>query len=408
MATVTITIHRSDVYSIAEGISTVISQHNAGTPTYEQLWASPSEAKKLDIYYREAISDLERRLMTWENAVSAQFDLSADGSDYTMQLRMAQYWPPRLEGLLANKVQDYLVHAVTAGWLNDFDGLTVKQDYVSMAAQDITDIREIIHQRGFDFQEETRQEDTDDKDINDGGSASARGEDTDQKDVNDGGDAGRRREDQKKDMTVLPFEAGYRKKDDVIKEGPDDKPFLCKTRTDRHRDNATVCPRTDWTDMSGTGIAYRNEMCPPPPTRPMMGRGYTPQPEHRPVPPCPPIPTPPPPMPPHPHIPMPPPCDCKPYTAQPVRSPKNDPAIYPEPPYHAVPKKYPPVPPLPKVHPNGIDWSDMQHYDEKAEEKFINSHDCGHHDCGHHGVNQLDWEFEENTEGELDDATFNK
>ena len=376
MATVTITIRRQDIYSIAEGISITISQHNGGTPTYEQLWASKSESRKLDIYYREAIGDLERRLMTWEKAVSAQFDMNADGSDYTLQLEMSRFWPTRLEGLLANKIQDYLVHAVTAGWLNDFTGLEVKQDYQAMAAGDLTDIREIIHQRGFDFPDEERAEDTDEKDVNEGGDASARGEDTDQKDVNDGGEAGKRKDDHKKDMFVLPNQAGFRKKDDVVKEGPNDKPFLCRTPTTRHKDNAIVQPHTDWTDMSGTGIAYRDEQCPPPPTRPMMGMGYTPQPDHH-LPPRPPKPCGP--VPPRPvpngwgrpcHTPLPPQPD-----------PHKEPKIYPEPPYHAVPPKYPPIPPKPEVHANGIDWSDMDHYDEREEAKFINSHDCGHHDC---------------------------
>lgn len=408
MATVTINIRRQDIYYIAEGISITISQHNGGTPTYEQLWASKSEARKLDIYYREAIGDLERRLMTWEKAVSAQFDMSADGSDYTLQLDMSRYWPPRLEGLLANKIQDYLVHAVTAGWLNDFAGLDVKQDYQAMAATDLTDIREIIHQRGFDFPDKARAEDTDEKDVNDGGEASARGEDTDEKDVNDGGEAsargedtdekdvndggeassraedtdhkdvnkggaaGKRKDDHKKDMFVLPNQAGFRNKDDVVKDGPDDKPFLCRTPTTRHKDNAIVQPRTDWTDMSGTGIAYRDKTCPPPPTRPMMGMGYTPQPDHhlppRPPKPCGPVP---------PHRP----CGCRPRPIPPAPNPHKDPKIYPEPPYHAVPPKYPPIPPKPEVHATGKDWSDMDHYDEEAEKKFINSHDCGQHDC---------------------------
>jgi hypothetical protein len=385
---ITISITKADVYSIAEGISVTISQHNGGAPSYEQLWASPSESRKLDIYYRQAVSDLERHLMVWAAEVHAQFDLTEAGDDYELKLSMSRWWPSRLEGLLANKIQDYLVHAITAGWLNDFDGLNVKIDYMAVAASDITDIREIIHQRAFDFEEETRTEDTDEKPGDDYDSASSRASDTDEKPGDDydsatsrasdtdekpGDDydsASSRRHDSGKDMFVLPHEAGYRKKDDVRKSGPDDKPFLCRTRTDRHRDNAVVCHHPEWTDMSGTGIAYRDQM-PPVPTRPMKGMGYTPAPDHHipdPVPPYPPCP----PVPPKPH-PVPP--------SPPPYNPRKEPKVYPEPPYHAVPPHYPPFPPLPEVHPDGKEWSDTDQYDYKAEERFINSHECGHHDC---------------------------
>lgn len=60
-----ITISRKGVMGITEGISVTIAQHNGGMPSFDQLWASDSEAPKLDIYYREGISDLERRLEKW-------------------------------------------------------------------------------------------------------------------------------------------------------------------------------------------------------------------------------------------------------------------------------------------------------------------------------------------------------
>ena len=143
---------------ITEGISVTIAQHNGGTPSFEQLWASDSESPKLDIYYREGISDLERRLEKWLQESSAQFDLQATGEDYTLRLNVSRSWPKRLEGLLKNKVQDYLVHTVTAGWLNDFDGITVKQDYQSMAAQDLDDIVYIVGLKSFGFAEQARAE----------------------------------------------------------------------------------------------------------------------------------------------------------------------------------------------------------------------------------------------------------
>ena len=158
---------------ITEGISVTIAQHNGGTPSFDQLWASDSEAPKLDIYYREGISDLERRLEKWLEKSSAQFDLQATGDDYTLRLDVNRSWPTRLDGLLKNKVQDYLVHTVTAGWLNDFEGVSVKQDYQAMAAQDLDDIVYIVGLKSFGFAEKERAEESD-KDAESGGSAQGR------------------------------------------------------------------------------------------------------------------------------------------------------------------------------------------------------------------------------------------
>lgn len=340
---VTITITRSQIYAIAEGISIKISQHNGGTPTFEQLWASEAESRKLDIYYREAISELEHRLVKWVSAVSGQFNLAADGTDYTIRLSMPQYWPTRLEGLLANEIQNYLVHAITAGWLGDFEGVTPKQDYASLTSVDLLSIRDIIYQRSFSFAEASREDDTEHKDTSNEPTAAAR------------------KQDEGKDAFVLPREAGFRKKDNVVKEGPDDKPFICRERTDRHEDNVAVMPHEDWTDMSGTGVAYRERMCKIP-TRPMKGRGFTPQPDHKPID----------------GVVCPKPCSQPPYLKN---DPHSEPKVYPEPPYHAIPPTYPPEPPLPEVHANGVDWSDADTYPQEKEQKFVESHECGHHDC---------------------------
>lgn len=351
MATVTINITRTAVYSIAEGISITISQHNGGTPTFEQLWASTSESKKLDIYYREAIGDLERRLMDWVTSVSGQFDLTASGTDYTISITMNRFWPTRLEGLLKNKVQDFLVHAVTAGWLNDFEGLQVKSDYLAMSMADLTDIREIIHQRSFSFTESERADDGDDKD--DSGTPTAAG----------------RHDDGDKDAFSMQREAGARRKDNVRKEGENDRPPLAGDNTQRHRDNAIVDTRGDWTDMSGTGIAYRDRPprpidCPPE-VYPLIQKGVIIK--HNPPRPC---------LPPKP---------------APVPPPLPDPIVYPEVPTHAIPKKYPTgkKPPLP----NGKGWSDDDKYNMEGEERFINKHDCGHHDC-EVSEEELDWDFD--------------
>ena len=158
---------------ITEGISVTIAQHNGGTPSFDQLWASDSEAPKLDIYYREGISDLERRLEKWIEKSSAQFDIQATGDDYALRLDISRSWPTRLDGLLKNKVQDYLVHTVTAGWLNDFEGVSVKQDYQAMAAQDLDDIVYIVGLKSFGFAEKERAGESD-KDAETDGSAQGR------------------------------------------------------------------------------------------------------------------------------------------------------------------------------------------------------------------------------------------
>ena len=49
--------------------------------------------------------------------------------------------------------------------------------------------------------------------------------------------------------------------------------------------------------------------------------------------------------------------------------------------------------PMPDCNMQTIIWQDPDKYNKEREEKFINSHDCGHHDCGHHGINELDWDF---------------
>ena len=368
MATVTVNITRANIYTIAEGISVIISQHNAGTPTYEQLWASPDEAKKLDIYYREAVSDLERRLMKWVKQTSGQFDLTADGTDYTLILKLSDYWPTRLEGLLNNKIQDYLVHGVTAGWLNDFDGLTVKQDYQAMSAQDVEDVISIICMRDYDFEKSARGVDKS-KDTPGDTSAGARGTDTG-KDTPVDTSAGARGTDTGKD-TSSDMMTGFRNRDDVKKSGENDKPVMARESTIRHQDDTRIDNRRDYTDMSGTDMGYRKddplgqiyEREPSPPiTRPMMGRGYTPQPKHPPVGPCP--------------------NDSDKIPVYPPKDPKN----YQEPPTHAIPPKYADL----LFNANGVGWSDDDKYDEEREERFINSHVCGDHNACDNGLFEPD------------------
>lgn len=198
---------------ITEGISVTIAQHNGGTPSFKQLWASDSEAPKLDIYYREGISDLERRLEKWLEKSSVQFDLQATGDDYTLRLDVNRSWPTRLDGLLKNKVQDYLVHTVTAGWLNDFEGVSVKQDYQAMAAQDLDDIVYIVGLKSFGFAEKERAGESD-KDAETDGSAQGRCVDEEKIEERKSSETEERNSDADKDGNPYTVEAGERKTDE--------------------------------------------------------------------------------------------------------------------------------------------------------------------------------------------------
>ena len=263
---VKIAIKRKQVMGIVEGISVIISQHNGGTPSFEQLWASESEGKKLDIYYREAVSDLEKRLTEWLSESSGQFDLSASGTDYTLTLKVHRFWPKRLKGLLCNKVQDYLVHSITAGWLNDFDGISTKQDYLEMAGTDQSDIRDILIQKDFNFSEAARASDADKSLSETDADAGARKGETDKAQPDKVDATAARASDADKSLSEADADAGARMGDRYkSNSGSDDVPTGLRTEDRehkgiertvqtyrRHEDDARVCHEPDFTDWSGT------------------------------------------------------------------------------------------------------------------------------------------------------------
>jgi len=369
----------------------MISQHNGGTPSYEQLWASPDEARKLDIYYREAVGDLERHLTEWILQTSAQFNLTQEGANYSLTLIMSPYWPVSMQGLLANKIQDYLVHAVTAGWLNDFEGLTVKQDYQAMSRQDIIDIRGIICLRAFGFSESERGDDgatKDDaatptsserngdgktKDDSEVPASSERGSDSTKKDdsavptpsergddgatkddaatptsserngdgkTKEGSGAltpGARQADVEKEQPLLRPEAGYRRNNNVIRSNRETVSCIDNLR---HRDNDIVEHHSDYTDWSGTGMdSHAVQLCHDA-HRVQKGRGFTPSPFDR----CHKKPAPRPPIPPKPH--------------------HKDPRI----------PDFPTHPNYPPIVANGKGWSDEPLYDAEGSEHYVNDH----------------------------------
>lgn len=268
-----ISISRKGVMGIVEGISVTIAQHNNGTPTFEQLWASDNESPKLDIYYREGIGDLERQLEKWIRTSSGQFDLQAAGEDYTLTLDLNDSWPEKLKGLLSNKVQDYLVHAVTAGWLNDFDGISTKQDYQTMAANDLTDIVYILGLKEFSFDEAERGKD-DDAALK-GSTQNASGEraaDAEKESDSQEAEAGARATDddvalkgstqnqaevrasdaEKASDTNAASAEGRHDKDDVAA----DVASAQNEAGGRNEDNTEIMIPRDYTDWSGIGVPF--------------------------------------------------------------------------------------------------------------------------------------------------------
>lgn len=154
-----VTISKTRVMQIVEGLSVDIAQKNSGTVPFESLWASQDDIPKLSLYYREAVSDLEKQVMRRLGESHALFTLQ-DNGDYTLHVT-AKHWLTTLRGLLENKVQDYLVHSTLAGWLNGFSGLDIKADYASMASQDLNDIVTILSQKSYRFAEAERSADDD-------------------------------------------------------------------------------------------------------------------------------------------------------------------------------------------------------------------------------------------------------
>ena len=166
MKTITIKIVKKSVMGVVEGLSATIAQHNPEVD-FQTVWASDAEEAKLDIYYREAITDLENFLARFSSSTTQQFDLQALADDFTITIKTLASWPPRLSGVLNNQIQNYLVHAIMAGWLSDFPDMN-HTDYASMGASDLEAIKEVLLKKDFSFAEAER---TADDTVKDGSSA---------------------------------------------------------------------------------------------------------------------------------------------------------------------------------------------------------------------------------------------
>lgn len=182
MKTITIKIVKKSVMGVVEGLSATIAQHNPEVD-FLTVWASDAEEAKLDIYYREAITDLENFLARFSSSTTQQFDLQALADDFTITIKTLASWPPRLSGVLTNQIQNYLVHAIMAGWLSDFPDMN-HTDYASMGASDLEAIKEVLLKKDFSFAEAERTADDTEKEGSSAVDAEARGSDATVKDGN--------------------------------------------------------------------------------------------------------------------------------------------------------------------------------------------------------------------------------
>ena len=170
---------------LVEGISATIAKHNPEVD-FQTIWASDSEEPVLDIHYREAITDLENFLARFTSETSGLFDLQAQADDFSISIRTMSNWPPRLSGVLSNLVQNYLAHAMVAGWLSDFPDIKTT-GYAGMGVKDLDDIKEILLKKNFCFKEVARHGDEDSKEIAEARGVEARGADMERKVVGGAG-----------------------------------------------------------------------------------------------------------------------------------------------------------------------------------------------------------------------------
>lgn len=164
---------------VVEGLTATIAQHNPDVD-FQSVWASDAEEARLDIYYREAITDLENFLARFSSSTTQKFDLQALADDFSITIVTLAAWPPRLSGVLSNQIQNYLVHAIIAGWLSDFPDMA-HTDYASMGASDLDAIKEILLKKDFNFAEAERKADDTTKEGSSASDTSSRAVDGDEK-----------------------------------------------------------------------------------------------------------------------------------------------------------------------------------------------------------------------------------
>lgn len=215
MKTITIKIIKKSVMGVVEGLTATIAQHNQEVD-FQTVWASDGEEAKLDIYYREAITDLENFLARFSSSTTQQFDLQALADDFSITIKTLVSWPPRLSGVLTNQIQNYLVHAIIAGWLSDFPDMN-HTDYAGMGASDLEAIKEILLKKDFSFAEAERKADDTTKEGSSASDTSARAVDTGEKENGELAVQSRSVDAEAKSQNKLDSEA--RNVDEVDKDG---------------------------------------------------------------------------------------------------------------------------------------------------------------------------------------------
>lgn len=246
MKTITIKIIKKSVMGVVEGLSSTIAQHNPEVD-FQTVWASDGEEAKLDIYYREAITDLENFLARFSSSTTQKFDLQALADDFSINIVTLASWPPRLSGVLSNQIQNYLVHAIIAGWLSDFPDMA-HTDYASMGASDLDAIKEILLIKDFSFAEAERKADDTTKEGS-SAMASARNGDEIGKQKNAQATAGRSVDAEAKSQNELDAEA--RNVDEVDKDGQSGP-----KGSERNQDFVSQHFHHDYVDWSGGRPPY--------------------------------------------------------------------------------------------------------------------------------------------------------
>ena len=264
---VSVDIRKTSVMGIVEGLTVILSQHNGGSPSFEQLWAAPGEQKKLDIYYREAVNDLELRLSKWLAKSSGQFDLQQAGDDYHLSLTLTDRWNSRLYGLLCNKIQDYLVHYILHGWLSGFEQVEAP-DYLEQAQQDATDIERVLLEQDLSFDAFARGNDSA-KDVSEGGTPTSERQSANDvtKNLSDGSTATSERQsanDVTKNLSDGSTATSERQSaHDSTKGGGSDAPIA----GERNTDNSRVLIHHERMNMAGR--LTPRDMCMRPPRKVM-------------------------------------------------------------------------------------------------------------------------------------------
>ena len=213
MKTITIKIVKKSVMGVVDGLSATIAQHNPEVD-FQTVWASDGVEAKLDIYYREAITDLENFLARFSSSTTQQFDLQALADDFSITIKTLVSWPPRLSGVLTNQIQNYLVHAILAGWLSDFPDMN-HTDYASMGASDLEAIKEVLLKKDFSFTEAERTADDTEKEGSSAVDAVARAGDGVEKDHRYSPTERRGRDEMEKDASASS--TSERKEDEAEK-----------------------------------------------------------------------------------------------------------------------------------------------------------------------------------------------